>query len=152
MLSVLNPDAVVIGASAGGVEAISTLLAALPAKFGLAVLVVIHLPPTSNGLLVSVLTPRCALPVVEAADKAPIERGTVYLAPPGYHLLVEPDRTFALSVDEPVNFSRPSIDVLFESAAFAYRDLKIGASPGVIEVSVDVKNTGQRAGDEVVQL
>ena len=129
MLSAMSDrllDAVVIGASAGGVEAISMLLAALPAKFGLAVLVVIHLPATSGNLLVSVLRPRCALPVVEAADKDPIERGTVYLAPPGYHLLVEPDRTVALSIDAPVNFSRPSIDVLFESAAFAYRDRLLG--------------------------
>ena len=72
------------------------------------------------------LRPRCALPVVEAADKERIERGTVYLAPPDYHLLVEPDRTFALSVDAPVNFSRPSIDVLFESAAFAWRERLLG--------------------------
>jgi two-component system chemotaxis response regulator CheB len=122
----MHPDAVVIGASAGGVEAISLLLAALPAQFGLAVLIVIHLPATNDNLLLSVLRPRCALPVVEAADKEPIERGTVYLAPPGYHVLVEPDRTLALSLDAPVNYSRPSIDVLFESAAFAYRDRLIG--------------------------
>ena len=126
MLSTTRPDAVVIGASAGGVEAISLLLAALPAQFGLAVLIVIHLPATNDNLLLSVLRPRCALPVVEAADKEPIERGTVYLAPPGYHVLVEPDRTLALSLDAPVNYSRPSIDVLFESAAFAYRDRLIG--------------------------
>jgi two-component system chemotaxis response regulator CheB len=126
MLSTMRPDAAVIGASAGGVEAISLLLAALPAQFGLAVLIVIHLPATNDNLLLSVLRPRCALPVVEGADKESIERGTVYLAPPGYHMLVEPDRTLALSLDAPVNYSRPSIDVLFESAAFAYRDRLIG--------------------------
>jgi len=126
MLSATTLDAVVIGASAGGVEAITTLLAPLRAPFGVAVVIVIHLPPTNENLLVSVLRPRCALPVAEAADKDSIERGTVYLAPPGYHLLVEPGRTFALSLDAPVHFSRPSIDVLFESAAFAYRDRLLG--------------------------
>jgi two-component system chemotaxis response regulator CheB len=126
MLSPLHFDAVVVGASAGGVEAIGTLLAALPAQFGLAVLIVIHLPATNDNLLLSVLRPRCALPVAEGADKERIERGTVYLAPPGYHLLVEPDRTLALSIDAPVNYSRPSIDVLFESAAFAYRERLLG--------------------------
>jgi two-component system chemotaxis response regulator CheB len=114
--------AVVIGASAGGVEAVGILLAALPKSFGAAVIVVIHVPPANENLLVRVLAPRCALPVSEASDKEPVQDGRVYLAPPGYHLLVEPERTFALSVDEPVRFSRPSLDVLFESAAYAYRD------------------------------
>jgi two-component system chemotaxis response regulator CheB len=112
----------VIGASAGGVEAIGVLLAALPQSFGAAVAIVIHVPPGNDDLLVRALAPRCALPLVEASDKQPVEAGTVYVAPPGYHLLVESSGAFALSLDEPVNFSRPSIDVLFESAGHAYRD------------------------------
>lgn len=119
-------DAVVIGASAGGIEAVSMLLAALPHDFGPAVVVVIHVPPANENLLVQVLAHRCALSVQEAADKEWIRGGVVYLAPPSYHLLVEPDRSFALSTDVPVNYSRPSIDVLFESAAYAYRDRLLG--------------------------
>jgi two-component system chemotaxis response regulator CheB len=119
-------DAVVIGASAGGVEAVGTLLSALPRDFQPAVIVVIHIPASSESLLVAVLAPQCAVRVREAADKDPIGGGTVYLAPPAYHLLVEPDRSFALSVDAPVNYSRPSIDVLFESAAYAYRERLLG--------------------------
>jgi two-component system, chemotaxis family, protein-glutamate methylesterase/glutaminase len=110
-------DAVVIGASAGGVEALSTLLAALPADLDAAVLVVLHLPRERRSLLAEIFGPRCVVPVVEAGDKDPVRPGTVYLAPPDYHLLVDAGPCTALSVDAPVNYSRPSIDVLFESAA-----------------------------------
>lgn len=118
--------AVVIGASAGGVEALSELFSALPASFALPIVTVIHLPAATESLLVEVLGRRCPLPLQEASDKEPIRGGTVYVAPPGYHLLVERDRSLALSVDEPVNYSRPSIDVLFESAACAYRERLLG--------------------------
>ena len=119
-------EAVLMGASAGGVEAVGMLLAALPRGFGAAVIVVIHVPSGNDDLLARVLAPRCTLPLREAADKQPAEAGTVYIAPAGYHLLVEPAKTFALSLDEPVNYSRPSIDVMFESAAYAYRDRALG--------------------------
>jgi two-component system chemotaxis response regulator CheB len=119
-------EAVVIGASAGGVEAVGVLLSGLSPGFSAAVMVVIHVPSRNDDLLARVLAPRCALPLLEASDKLPAEAGAVYIAPAGYHLLVEPERTFALSLDEPVNFSRPSIDVLFESAAYAYRDQTLG--------------------------
>jgi two-component system, chemotaxis family, protein-glutamate methylesterase/glutaminase len=119
-------EAVAIGASAGGVEAIGTLLAALPAGFGAAVVTVMHVPPNNNSALSSVLVRRCVLPLKEAEDKETIMPGRVYLAPPVYHLLVEPDKTFSLSSDEPVNYSRPSIDVMFESAALAYRENLLG--------------------------
>ncbi len=110
-------SAVVIGTSAGGVEALLTLLPALPATVRVPVLVVLHVPPTRPTLVAGLLTDRCDLPVREAEDKMPIEPGTVYLAPADYHLLVEPGPVVALSTDEPVHFSRPSIDVLFETAA-----------------------------------
>jgi two-component system chemotaxis response regulator CheB len=112
---------VVIGASSGGIELLGTLLPQLPAGFPAAVLVVQHLRGDTRNLLHELYAPRCALPLCEAADKQPIEPGRVYFAPPDYHLLVELDHTCALSVDDPVRYSRPSIDVLFESAAFAYR-------------------------------
>jgi two-component system chemotaxis response regulator CheB len=119
-------DAIVIGTSAGGVEALSVLLPALPPELRAAVLIVLHLPRERPSLLVEVFTPKCRLPVLEAEDKQPIERGVVYFAPPDYHLLVDVGPRIALSADDPVNFSRPSIDVLFESAAEIYHARLLG--------------------------
>jgi two-component system chemotaxis response regulator CheB len=119
-------DAVVIGASSGGIELLGILLPQLPAAFPAAVLVVQHIRADTRGLLHELYSPRCAIALCEAADKQPIEPGTVYFAPPDYHLLVEADHTCALSVDDPVRYSRPSIDVLFESAAWAYRGRLLG--------------------------
>lgn len=113
-------DAVVVGASAGAVEALSALLPGLPAGGALPLVVVVHMPPRRKSLLPALFGPRCAMRVREAEDKAPVAAGTVWFAPPDYHLFIEHDRHFALSVDDPVNYSRPSIDVLFESAAEAY--------------------------------
>jgi two-component system, chemotaxis family, protein-glutamate methylesterase/glutaminase len=113
-------EGVVIGASAGGVEALSELLPALPAGFRPSMFIVLHLPRERPSLLVQIFERRCAIPVREAEDKEPAEPGTVYFAPPDYHLLLEKSRQIALSTEEPVHFSRPSIDVLFESAADAY--------------------------------
>jgi two-component system chemotaxis response regulator CheB len=119
-------EAIVIGASAGGVEALGLILPALPAKFGPSLLIVLHLPRERPSLLVEIYEKRCALPIREADDKEPIEPGTVYFAPPDYHMLVERNRQIALSTDEPVHFSRPSVDVLFESAADVYADRLLG--------------------------
>jgi two-component system chemotaxis response regulator CheB len=113
-------DAIVIGTSAGGVEALSTVLPALRVGVGAPVFVVLHLPREKPSLLVDIFTPKCALPVREAEDKEPVEPGTVYFAPPDYHLLIDDGPALALSSDEAVHFSRPSIDVLFESAAEVY--------------------------------
>ena len=121
-----DADAIVIGTSAGGVEALSVLLPSLPVGLRAAVLVVLHLPRERPSLLVEIFTPKCRLPVREAEDKEPIEPGVVYFAPPDYHLLVDSGPRVALSADEPVNFSRPSIDVLFESAADIYGARLIG--------------------------
>ena len=113
-------DAIVIGGSAGAVEALSVLLPALPASLRAAVFIVVHLPRDRKSLLPEIFSHRCALPVREAEDKEPVEPGTVYFAPPDYHLLVNEGPQLALSADELVHFSRPSIDVLFESAADVY--------------------------------
>src|SRR5450830_466422 len=118
-------DAIVIGASAGGVEALSLLLPSLPAQAP-AVLVVLHLPRDRPSLLVNLFAPKCAMHVCEAQDKEPILPGTIYFAPPDYHLLVDDGPQVALSADEPVNFSRPAIDVLFETAADYYRERLLG--------------------------
>jgi two-component system chemotaxis response regulator CheB len=119
-------EAVVIGTSTGGVEALSLLLPALPRGMRAAVLVVLHLPRHRPSRLVDVFQRKCALPVREAEDKDPVEAGTVYFAPPDYHLLVEEGPQLALSADDLVNFSRPSVDVLFESAADVYKDRLLG--------------------------
>lgn len=120
-------DAMVIGASAGGVAALQALLSSLPAALPMPVLVVLHLPRDRASHVAELLDARCALPVREAEDKQPLLAGTVTIAPPDYHLLVESRASLALSMDAPVLFSRPAIDPLFESAAdvFAERLLAI---------------------------
>ena len=119
-------EAIVIGASAGGVEALTPVLPALPADFRPAVLIVVHVRSDAPSLLPGLFSARCKLPVVEPDDKDDIAGGTIYVAPPGYHMLVEPDRSISLSVDPPVRFSRPSVDVLFESAALCFADTLLG--------------------------
>lgn len=118
--------AVVIGTSAGAVEALLQLLPHLPAAFPVPVLIVVHLPPDHSSALVDLFAAKCAIAVKEAEDKEDLVPGTVYFAPPNYHLLVEPDFRVSLSSDEPVLYSRPAIDVLFESAADAWGDSLVG--------------------------
>jgi two-component system, chemotaxis family, protein-glutamate methylesterase/glutaminase len=113
-------QALVIGGSAGAIDVLGTLLPALPAGLSVPVVVVVHVPPDRPSYLPEVLGARTVLPVREAEDKEPVEPGVIYVAPPNYHLLVERSHRFALSVDAPVHFSRPAIDVLFESAAVAW--------------------------------
>ncbi len=119
-MTVQRVRALAIGASAGGIEALMQLLPGLPASLQVPVFVVIHLPPGKPSLLVNIFSARCAVTVCEAEDKQPIEPGTIYFAPPDYHLLVDRGPRLALSCDPPVLWSRPSIDVLLESAADAY--------------------------------
>jgi two-component system, chemotaxis family, protein-glutamate methylesterase/glutaminase len=126
-------QAIVIGGSAGALEALNCVLPALPHGFTLPIAVVLHLLPGRPSGLAPVLQDRSKLLVKEADDKEPIVGGTVYLGSPNYHLLIEKERCFSLSVDEPVLFSRPSIDVLFESAADAY-------GPGLIGVLLSGAN------------
>lgn len=118
-------EAVVVGGSAGSVAALGHILPALPAQFP-AVLVVVHVLPSAPSLLAELFRPRCAMRVQEAEAFETIEGGTIYFAPADYHLLVEPNRRCSLSIEPPVHFSRPSIDVLFESAAEAYGSTLLG--------------------------
>lgn len=113
-------QALVVGASAGGVSALLTIFADLPARFNLPIAVVIHLPDNRQSMLAEVLGRRLGLPAKEAENHEQLQSGTLYFAAPGYHLSVETDRSFSFSREEPVYFSRPSIDFLFESAADAY--------------------------------
>jgi two-component system, chemotaxis family, protein-glutamate methylesterase/glutaminase len=143
-------DAVVIGTSAGGVEALTELLPALRATTQIAVFIVLHLPRDRESLLVEIFASRCALPVTEAIDKEPVVPGMVYFAPPDYHLLLEkptsshPHPHIALSADEEVHFSRPSVDVLFEAAAEAY-------GPRLLGILLTGANADGAAGLEAVQ-
>jgi two-component system chemotaxis response regulator CheB len=122
----MSYDAVVIGASAGGMNAMKAIFSALPASCSLSFIVVQHIGARSDGWWIEFLNEKSELQVKEANEKEEIEKGTVYIAPPNYHLLVEKNRTFSLTIGERVNFARPSIDLLFESAAEAYRDRLIG--------------------------
>ncbi len=119
-------EAVAIGASAGGVEVLGVLLGALPANFSAVVMVVVHLPANAQSHLAQALSRHCRLPTIEPDAGEPLLGGRVYLAPPDYHMLAADDGTVALSVDARVGFSRPSIDVLFESAAYRFRNRLLG--------------------------
>lgn len=118
-------QAVVIGVSTGGVDALRIILGALPREYPLPLLIVTHLAPGSNGLA-PLLDEQCAIKVKEADELEQPLGGCAYLAPPNYHLQVESGGLLTLSVDPPVNFARPSVDVLFETAADAFRDGLVG--------------------------
>ncbi|MBA4370171.1 MAG: chemotaxis protein CheB [Coriobacteriaceae bacterium] len=136
-----------MGGSAGGVGALDVILSALSRDFALPVLAVQHLHPSDDGSFARHMADAARLPVVEACDKERIERGCLYTAPANYHMLVERDGTISLSVDEPVNWSRPSIDVLFDSAALAWGEgvvavILSGANADGVEGMRSVKAAG----------
>jgi two-component system chemotaxis response regulator CheB len=133
-------ELVVIGGSAGSLDALSELLPALsellpalPPGWRVPVVIAVHLPQRAPSVLADVLRAQSRLPVLEAEDKQPLAGGAVHVARPGYHLLVDAGPRLALAVDEPVNFSIPSIDVLFESAAAA-------CGPGVAAIVLSGAN------------
>ena len=122
----MTHDLVVVGASWGGLQALRSVVGRLPAELGAAVVVVQHrAAQSSTATYIDVVREVSALPVVEAADKQPLAQNCVHIAPPDFHTLVEDDH-LALSVEAPKEFSRPSIDVLFESAAEARRERCVG--------------------------
>lgn len=118
--------AIVIGTSAGGLYAVSDLLEQLPPGYSIPIIVVQHRSKDPRDLLEEVLQNKCRIKIKQADEKEKIEAGKVYIAPPDYHLLIESDQTFSLSADELVRYSRPSIDVLFETAASAFKETLIG--------------------------
>ncbi len=133
------PKAIVIGASAGAVEALLTILPDLPKDYPLPVFIVVHVPPDRRNVLAPLFESRCKITVKEAEDKETVTGGVVYFAPSDYHMLVEEDFSVSLSSDELVNHSRPAIDVLFESAADAY-------GPGLLGVILTGANQDGAAG------
>lgn len=142
-------DIIIIGGSAGSIDVISSILKALPKKFGPTIVVVIHRMKNTTSRLDKLLSKDTGIKhIIEPEDKEPIRPGAIYLAPQNYHLLVESDRCFSLDYSEPVNFSRPSIDVSFESVAgvFGKKTLAIllsGANKdGAAGLSKVLKNKG----------
>lgn len=141
--------AVVIGASAGGVAALFTVLGALPANFAIPLVCVLHLPDDRHSQLAEVMQRRLRRPVVEARDKQALCGGQIYVAGPGYHLSVERDFTLSLSQEPALHFSRPAIDYLFISAADAYGAgllgvLLTGANEDGAQGLAYIKNNGGR--------
>lgn len=118
--------AIVIGTSAGGLFALSAILEVLPADYPIPIIIVQHRSKDHRSLLEEVLQNKCKIRIKQADEKEKIQEGCVYIAPPDYHLLIEKNKTFSLSADEPVRFSRPSIDVLFETAAVVFKRSLIG--------------------------
>ncbi len=112
-------DLIAIGGSAGALDVLLEILPALPVSFAIPIVLVLHVPPNRPSLLERIFAAKCSLSVKEVDDKDPLRPRTLYIAPPNYHTLVERSGHLALSVDDPVHFSRPSIDVLFESVAEA---------------------------------
>lgn len=147
-----NRDIVVIGASAGGLHALRTILRGLPADFHASVFVVQHMAPAGPGLLATILQDGCALPVVPATDGAPIERGRVYVARPDRHLTVDREQV-RVTRGPRENLSRPAVDPLFRSAALAFGGRVVGV---VLTGRLDDGTAGlwavkQRGGLTVVQ-
>jgi len=122
----MNYEAIVIGVSSGGMTALKFIFSTLPAGFSIPIIIVQHVSPRSDNEWIKLLNEKSNLTIKEADEKEKIEPGNVYIAPSNYHLLVEKDKTFSLTIDERVNYARPSIDVLFETAAEAYKNKLIG--------------------------
>lgn len=119
-------EAIVIGVSSGGMNAMKVMFSLLPKNFNTPIIIVQHISPHSDNQWIKLFNDTSNLNIKEADEKEKIETGNVYIAPANYHLLIEKDKTFSLTIDERVNFARPSIDVLFESAAEAYKNKLIG--------------------------
>jgi two-component system chemotaxis response regulator CheB len=146
-------ELVAVGASWGGLHAVERLLGALPPDFRPAVVLAQHRQNDGrDGVLEHLLDGRCALAVTEAEDKQALAPGVVFVAPADYHLLVEPG-SLALSVDEPLHFSRPSIDVLLGSAADAYGDRAAGVvlTGANADGAVGLAKIAARGGVAIVQ-
>ena len=144
---------VVIGGSAGGIDAIQTILKSLPPNFPLSLSIVQHRHPTHKSNLANLWQNHCALPVKEADEKEKLIPGHVYVAPANYHLLIDEDFRFALTNDERVHHSRPSIDILFETAAVAFGKHLIGVilTGANADGSQGLRRIQERGGGTIVQ-
>ncbi len=142
-------ELLVIGGSAGSLEVLLKVFPRLPASLGIAIVLVLHRKNSPDSMLPELLSTRTVLPVKEIEDKQPLTGGHVYIAPPDYHLLFEKNKVISLDYSEKVNYSRPSIDVAFESAAEAFGAklcclLLSGANADGMEGLKHVKEKGGR--------
>lgn len=146
-------DIIALAASAGGLRALSQVLAALPADFPASIVVVQHLDPRHRSLMADILSRRTALQVKQAEEGNRLTLGTAYIAPPNRHLLVNPDSTLSLSQSELVHFVRPSADLLFESVAASFKDRVIAVvlSGTGSDGSMGVKAIKKMGGTVIVQ-
>lgn len=153
MNKVREYDAITIGASAGGLNLVQDMVSKLPKDFSMAVILVQHIANNSDGGWITLLDSTSPLAIKEAEEKEQIERGKIYIAPPNYHLLVENDFTFSLTVDEKVNYARPSIDVFFETASWVFGNRLVGIilSGGNSDGAKGLKSIKDRGGFTIVQ-
>ena len=151
--TVIYSGLIVIGGSAGSLEILMHVLSQLNPAFMIPIVVVMHRKATNDSSLTELLASRSRLPVTEPEEKEQILPGTVYICPADYHLLIEKDRTFSLDFSEKVNFSRPSIDVTFESAAEVYGATLIGIllSGANADGSKGMKKISENGGHTIVQ-
>lgn len=119
-------ELIVIGGSSGSLDVLLTIFALLNRSFTIPIIIVLHRNKNADTNLIKVLSTKINLKVKEADEKEPIRPGNIYLAPPDYHLLIEKDRTLSLDISEKVQYSRPSIDVTFQSAADVYKSKLLG--------------------------
>ena len=145
-------DAVAIGSSAGGVEALHVVVQAFPPAFPATVLIVQHMDPRHKSLLAGLLSRRCRLPVKQAGNGEPIATGMVYIAQPDMHLIVRAGH-LVLTDTKLVHFSRPSIDLLFESVADAYGDRAIGVilSGSGVDGAAGIRAIKGKGGTTIIQ-
>jgi len=145
-------DVVAVGASAGGVEALHAVVTALPGDFPVPVLIVQHMDPRHKSMLAGLLGRRCKLRVKQAANDEAIEFGTIYIAQPDMHLIVRGDR-LVLTDTKLVHFSRPSIDLLFESVADVYGDRAIGVilSGSGVDGAAGIRAIKSKGGTTLIQ-
>lgn len=147
-VKVSNLKVVLIGGSAGSLDVVMQLLPELrPNLSNIAIILIMHRKSASENLLANLLSTRTALPLGEAEEKQSIKGGHVYIAPADYHLLIERDRSFSLDASEKINYSRPSIDVTFESAADVFGSdaigiLLSGANADGVDGLMAIKNKG----------
>jgi len=146
-------DAVALAASAGGLNALTHVLAALPPDFPAALVVVQHLDRRHRSVMADILARKCRLPVKEAVEGEPLQAGRAYIAPPDRHLLVTPDHSVSLTQTELVHFVRPSADLLFESVAASYKERAIAVvlSGSGQDGAMGVKAIKKMGGTVIVQ-
>jgi two-component system, chemotaxis family, protein-glutamate methylesterase/glutaminase len=146
-------QAIVVGASAGGIEAMMQIFSPLPLNYPLPIISVIHMPDNHDSHLAEVFQQWTRIKVQDAEDKATIQQGRLYFAPAGYHLLVEQDATFSLSCEMPVNYSRPSIDLMMQTAAQAYGSGLLGIllTGANLDGALGMQSIKQHGGVTIVQ-